>query len=88
MTVLNNVEIEYKEAETFINSFKNKKELNHLISDLLRKEAIKKQSFKKIDTSHIEPVSDEEQKELEDILNNMTEDDKKIVSTKTIIIDI
>ena len=42
----------------------------------------------KIDKNHIEPISDEEQKEMEKILNNMSEDDKKIVSSKTITIEI
>lgn len=87
MTVLNNVKIEYEEAENLIRKF-DSNEINHLISKLLREEAIKKQSFKKIDNSHIEPVSNEEQKELEDILNSMSEDDKKIVSSKIITIDI
>ena len=40
MTVLNNIQIEYKEAETFIKRH-DQKELNHIISKILRDLEIK-----------------------------------------------
>ena len=44
MTVLKNVEIEYKEAETFVKRH-NRSELNHIISKILRDLEIKEKEL-------------------------------------------
>jgi len=49
MTVLKNVEIEYKEAETFVKRH-NRSELNHIISKILRDLEIKEKKEKELET--------------------------------------
>ena len=68
-------------ADLFLNILKSLK------SDIVERFVIIKSDdscqHTKIDTSHIEKVSDEENEYYENLLNNMTEDDKEVAIRKT-----
>ncbi len=68
-------------ADLFLNILKSLK------SDIVERFVIIKSDDScqpaKIDTSHIEKVSDEENEYYENLLNNMTEDDKEVAIRKT-----